>query len=105
MSDYHCRNECSNASVPSTGCIGKSGTQCVDISQPIVLTPTASLGTVVSSCPGTPTVTCVTAADGTACTVTLTQRLCISIPISYGVEIAPGDPSIVCADGAASCGC
>ena len=96
MSDYCCRNE--SASTPSAGCIGRAGTQSVDISQPIVLTPTASLGTVVSSCPGSPSVTCVASPDGTTCTVTLTQRVCISIPVSYGVEVAPGEPTITCAD-------
>ena len=103
MSDHCGRN--GSVSIPSSSCIGKAGTQCVDISQPIVLTPTASLGTVVSSCPGSPSVTCVTSSDGAACTVTLTQRVCISIPVSYGVEIAPGDPIITCADGTASCSC
>ncbi len=103
MDNYRSRNECS--SMPSASCISKASTQCVDISQPVVLTPTASLGTVVSSCPGTPTVTYVTAADGASCTLTLTQRVCISIPVSYGVEIVPGTPIIACADGAAFCGC
>ena len=103
MDNSRGRNEC--ASMPSASCIGKAGTQCVDISQPVVLTPTTSLGTVVSSCPGMPTITCVTAPDGVSCTLTLTQRVCISIPVSYGVEIAPGAPVIACADGTASCGC
>ena len=98
MGDYCSRNDC------SASCIGKAGTQSVDISQPVVLTPTASLGTVVSSCPGTPTVTCVTAPDGGSCILTLTQRVCISIPVSYGVEVSPGEPIITCADGI-SCGC
>ena len=101
MSDYCCRNE---LATPTASCIGKSGTQCVDISQPVILTPTASLGTVVSSCPGTPCITCVTAPDGASCTLTLTQRVCISIPISYGVEISTGEPTIACADNG-SCGC
>lgn len=102
MSDYCGRNE--NVTLPSSCCTGKSGTQCVDISQPVVLTPTASLGTVVTSCPGSPSVTCVTSSDGATCTVTLTQRVCISIPVSYGVEVVPGEPIITCADSTAPCG-
>ena len=105
MGNYYGRNECANTSVTSACCIGKAGTQSVDISQPVVLTPTTSLGTVISSCPGNPTVTCVTAPDGASCTLTLTQRVCISIPVSYGVEVAPGEPIITCAEGSPSCGC
>ena len=109
MSEYCCRNDAVPAATPVAGCIGRSATQCVDVIQPVVLTPTASLGTVVASCTGTPSVTCVTAADGASCTVTLTQRVCVSIPVSYGVDVVTDDPSIACADStageAAVCGC
>ena len=98
-------------SCPVTGC-AKTGTQCVNVSQPVVLTPVATVGTVTTFCTGGPTVTCVTNSAGTACTVTLTQRVCASIPVTFGVNHTDGDPTISCAatfgDGAgadSSCVC
>ena len=108
MSEYCGRNEAFPAATPASSCIGRTSTQCVDVTRPVTLTPTASLGTVVASCSGVPTVTCVTAADGMSCTVTLTQRVCVSIPVTYGVDADAGDATIACADtgtAAAACGC
>jgi hypothetical protein len=80
-----------------TGC-NKSGTQCVDISQEVVLTPTVAVGTVTTTCQGAPDVVCVTNAEGTACTVTLTQRVCATIPVTFGVTTTEGEPTILCAE-------
>lgn len=79
-----------------TGCAGKSGVQCVEVSQPVVLTPRATVGTITTSCPGVPTVSCVTDETGSFCTVTLTQRVCVTIPVSYGATAEPGTPTIAC---------
>ena len=57
------------------GC-NKTGTQCVDISAPLTLTPTAAVGTVTVTCQGSPSITCVTGNDGASCTVTMTQQIC-----------------------------
>ena len=81
---------------PATGC-SKSGIQCVDVSKKVVLMPTATVGTISTSCQGSPTVTCTTNAEGTATTVTLTQRVCVSIPVTFGVTKEDGDASIMCA--------
>ena len=56
------------------------------------------------TCQGSPSVTCVTSSDKTHCTVTLTQQVCVSIPVCYGVTMSTGDPTIACADGGAG-GC
>lgn len=62
---------------PVGGC-NKTGTQCVDIAAPFALTPTASVGTVTVACQGSPSITCVTDASGSCCTVTMTPAdLCI----------------------------
>lgn len=94
--------------LPPAGC-AKTGTQCVNVSTPVVLTPVADVGMVSVSCTGEPAATCTANAEGTACTVTLTQRLCVSIPITFGVDHTGGEPSIgcaACADGeCAPCGC
>ena len=79
------------------GC-SKSGTQCVDVTESVVLTPTAAVGTITTACQGNPSVTCVTNEEGTACTVTLTQRVCVSIPVTFGVSLVSGEPTILCAN-------
>ena len=72
------------------GC-NKIVTQCVDVTAPVTLVPTACLGTVTVSCQGVPVVNCVTDPCGT------------SIPVRYDVSMNTGDPTISCAEGG-SCG-
>ncbi|WP_295579851.1 hypothetical protein [uncultured Oscillibacter sp.] len=91
-------------SCPLNGC-NKIGTQCVDVSAPMTLTPTATVGTVTVSCQGTPSITCVTDPSGTSCTVTMTQQVCVSVPIRYGVTMTTSEPTIACADSCVGCGC
>lgn len=92
-----CQTE--ETSCPVSGC-NKVSTQCVDVSAPVVLSPTATLGSPTITCQGSPTTTCVTSSDRTYCTVTLTQQVCVSIPVCYGVNMATGDATISCADSA-----
>lgn len=80
---------------PLSGC-AKTAIQCVQVSEPVVLTPTASVGTATTACQGSPTVSCETSPDGTHCTVTLTQKVCVTIPVQYGVTVTKGEPSIAC---------
>ena len=61
------------------GC-NKIVTQCVDVTAPVTLIPTASLGTVTVACQGVPMVNCVTDPCGTSSTITVTQRVCVTIP-------------------------
>ena len=91
----------SEESCPLNGC-NKVSTQCVDVTAPVILVPTAAMGSPTVTCQGSPKITCATNADGTMCTVTLTQQVCVSIPVRYGVTMTTGEPSIACAD---SCGC
>ena len=87
------------------GC-NKIGTQCVDVTAALTLAPTASVGTVSVTCQGSPAITCVTAPDGTSCTITMTQQVCVSVPIRYGVTLNTGEPTIACADNnCIGCGC
>lgn len=87
------------------GC-NKVGTQCVDVTAALTLVPSASVGTVSVTCQGTPTITCVTAPDGTSCTITMTQQVCVSVPVRYGVTMCPAEPTIACADNnCVGCGC
>lgn len=89
-----------------SGNCSKVGTQCVDVTAELTLEPTATVGTVTVTCQGTPRITCVTAPDGASCTVTLTQQVCVSIPVRYGVTTTTGEAVIACAgDGCIGCGC
>ena len=97
-----CQTE--ESSCPISGC-NKVSTQCVDVTAPVILAPTATLGSPTVTCQGSPSVTCVTSSDKTHCTVTLTQQVCVSIPVCYGVTMATGDATIACADGSGSCVC
>ena len=90
---------------PLNGC-DKVGTQCVNVAAPLKLSPTAVVGTASVSCRGTPSITCVTEDGGASCTVTMTQQVCVSVPIRYGVTLTTGEPTIGCADncvGSGSC--
>lgn len=87
----------------NNGCT-KTTTQCVDVAARVVLTPTADLGPAVVTCQGNPTVTCVTAPSGTSCTITLTQRICTSIPVRYGVKASDPTSAIACATSGAAPG-
>ena len=82
-------------------------TQCVDVTAPVTLIPTASLGTVTVSCQGVPVVNCVPDPCGTSSTITVTQRVCVTIPVRYDVSMNTGDPTISCADMGTGtpCGC
>lgn len=83
----------------------KMVTQCVDVTAPVTLIPTASLGTVTVSCQGVPVVNCVTDPCGTSSTITVTQRVCVTIPVRYDVSMNTGDPTISCAEGPAGTPC
>jgi len=90
---------------PVSGC-NKIATQSVNVSGTMILTPGATAGTAVIACQGSPAITCETAADGSSCTLVVTQRVSVSVPIRYHVEVEAVDPTIACADGSTgSCGC
>lgn len=90
------------------GC-NKVGTQAVDVTAPLTLTPVAVAGAATITCQGAPSVVCMTDDEGTSCTVTVTQRICVAVPIRYSVVVTPDDPTIACAgsteSGGGSCSC
>lgn len=87
------------------GSCSRVGTQCVDVAATLTLVPTAVVGTMSVCCQGTPSVTCVTNDDGTSCTVTMPQQVCVSVPIRYGVTMTAGEPAIGCAENCVGSGC
>ena len=82
---------------PISSC-NKPASQCVNVSAPVTLTPTAVIGSLSVACQGIPEVTCVTGTDGSRCTLMITQRVCVSVPVRFGVEMDSDDPTIACAD-------
>ena len=84
---------------PINSC-NKTASQCVEVSAPVRLTPTAVVGNINVACQGAPDVDCVTNGKGASCTLTITQKVCVSIPVRFGVEKEEDeDPKIACADG------
>jgi len=83
----------------------KTVTQCVDISAPVILQPTARLDTVTVACQGAPRVSCVSDPSGTCTTVTVTQQVCVTLPIRYGISMSPSEPTITCAEGGSCSSC
>ena len=94
--------------LPNNGC-KKIVTQCVAVTAPVVLTPTASVGTVTVSCQGAPSINCTADPCGTSATLTLTQQVCVTVPVCYGVGMDSGEATISCTDcgtcHSAPCGC
>ena len=98
----HCQTE--GNCLPNS--CSRIGTQCVDVSASVDLVPTVSIGTVAVACQGSPEITCVTNAGGASCTITMTQQLCVSVPVTYGVALTAEEPAIACADNnCVGCGC
>ena len=84
---------------PINSC-SKTASQCVEVTAPVTLTPTAVVGSISVACQGAPDVDCVTNDGGISCTLTITQKVCVSVPVRFGVEKADDDdPKIACADG------
>ena len=87
-----------------SGC-GRIGTQCLNIAASAVLTPVATVREVTVSCQGTPVITC-ESNGGASCTMTITQQVCVSVPVNFGVTLTNGDATIACADNnCIGCGC
>ena len=86
------------------GC-NKVGTQCLDVSVSMLATPTSVVGTPEVSCQGTPEITCEVNEDGTSCTLIMTQQVCVSVPVRYGLTLTNGETTIGCADSCVGRGC
>ena len=80
-------------------CRDRTCLQCVRIEQPVTVTPTSEIGTASVCYQGAPAVLCERDPAGTRCRLTVTQNICLSIPVRFGVEVSAEDPSIDCAGG------
>ena len=100
-------NELQQNPTHNNGC-SRISTQCVDVSAPLALTPSADIGNICTTCQGIPTVQCITNEDASSSYVILTQKICVTIPVRYGVNVTAETPCITCSDHVCSdgdCGC
>lgn len=90
---YICGPAC-GGSEPCESVFYQKETVCV----PVKVTPYAKPGTAKASCCGEPTVHTETKCPGTKtyCSFTITQNLCIEIPISFGAVIETGMATVQC---------
>ena len=87
-----------------SGC-DKVGTQCVDVSLPSTVTPVAGVGTVTTSCQGEPVLTCETEDGGLTCTLTVTQRVQLNVPVRFSAVVEANDDAVISCAGDRECGC
>jgi len=89
---------------PVCGDVGNCETvvyQPLSVCVPVTVTPSAVAGPSSTFCCGDPIVTPgATACPGTnrSCTFTVTQQLCVAIPVVFRATSTVGDPSVVCGD-------
>ena len=70
--------------------------QHADVSLPVKVKPYAVLGEVTTDCCGEPVVTVKQSCGCIGCEITITQSLCISIPVEYGASVEAGEIAVVC---------
>lgn len=81
---------------PESNDCSKVGYQYVDISVPVELKQDATIGEIETKCCGEPTVCCKEEKCGGTCEITITQKVCIKIPINYNVIACVGEGQIDC---------
>lgn len=76
------------------------GYQSASVCVPVTVTPFAIVGTTVTKCCGDPVVTvgrnsCGGTKNG-SCNFTITQDICVAIPVSFGATATVGDTFVNC---------
>ena len=79
-------------------------TQCADISLPIEIDPSVRVGRIQTDACGDPVVVCSHDPCHDTCRITITQRLCVRIPLTYYVSTCVEDPNTRCCTGESCCG-
>jgi hypothetical protein len=75
---------------------------------PVTVTPYATPGTATAKCCGAPVVTSGNTCTGgnKSCVFTVSQALCIQVPVSFGADVDTGETSVVCGNSSLSeCNC
>ena len=78
-----------------------TGYQSTDVCVAVTVTPYAQVGTPVATCCGKPVITAGRTCGGTkkgSCTFTMTQTLCVAVPVTFGATAVVDDPYVDCGD-------
>ena len=92
MSLFDCKPD--EAIRPERTCV-----QCVQIDQPVTMAPVTEIGTAVICYQGIPEVTCEQIPAENQCRLNVSQKICVTLPIRFGVDVSAGDAVIGCAGG------
>ena len=76
------------------------GYQSASVCVPVTVTPYAKTGTTITKCCGTPVVmpgkvTCEGERNG-ACVFTISQDICVAVPVEFGATATVGDTFVNC---------
>lgn len=94
-----------NAVLAETQTCPAVGYQSASICVPVTVTPFAQTGAPITKCCGNPVVTpglatCSGVRNG-ACTFTISQNICVAVPVEFGAMAAVGDAFVECIDASA----
>ncbi len=90
--DYYTECQCGK-----DGECNKSVKHLMEISIPVDIMPKAKTGNIESECCSEPTVICEEGPAGCkGCRLIITQKICVKIPLSYDVEVRPGESMTDC---------
>ena len=84
---------------PEPGCT-TTGERMVDMCLPVEVKPFANIGTITTRCCGPARITpgtniCEGIPDGN-CNFTISQTLCVEVPVEFGAEVTPGEVHVGC---------
>lgn len=90
---------CSRMCEEEKGC-DRTFFQIETVCVPVTVTPFATPGDATATCCGDPVVKKEDRCQGNkkSCTFTITQRLCIEIPITFGADVDTGDAVVECGE-------
>ena len=94
---YEIKPGCSNVECKGSydECV-KTGYQYANVSVPIELKPSTKIGDIVVECCSEPVVDCCENKCENKCEITVTQKVCIKIPIHYQIDACVGESVINC---------
>ena len=81
----------------------KISAQLADISLPLELKPLTTVSDIRVECLGEPQLACGTDCGGATCELLITQRVRVSIPVKFDVDISVGESSILCGSSPVRC--
>lgn len=76
----------------------KTAFQRAEVSVPIEIKPETKLGEVELECCGEPTVICKECECHDKCEITIIQKLCIKIPVTYKVKVCKKEEEKICCE-------